>query len=513
MFTSFSFVTLFLPIVLWGVVVFRSWSREACIAWLFLASLAFYGLISPRHLPLLVLSIGVNLAIAHRMSLAPLQARRKWLIVGIVFDLGLLSVFKYLDFAASILSMATGWAIAPYNLALPVGISFYTFTQIAFLVDHYRATSVPRSATEFGLFVSYFPHLVAGPVLYHRQIMPQFASPRFAALDSRDLVIGGLLFVIGLAKKLLIGDSLAPMADSVFTAVRLDAVLTFWEAWIGLIAYALHLYFDFSGYSDMAIGLSCMLGVTIPPNFNSPYRATSLIEFWRRWHISLSMFLRDYLYVPLGGNRGGKGRRYVNVLTTMLLGGLWHGAGWGFVIWGLIHGVAIVANQAYREWRGALPARSTMRRLLFVSVGWAATQFVVIQAWAFFRADSVAAAWRLLTVSWGFEGIGLPASYAVAVAKWNALLGYLLFNADGGFLTGSISTQFSERYMLAVGCAIVLLLPNSQTLVAFFNDRVCGSQTRAARVILYAVAVATGLVLGTCMLLFQRNSPFIYGNF
>lgn len=514
MFTSLGFIIVFLPVVFYGLALTRRHSRDAAVAWLFLASLTFYGLTSPRHLPLLIASIMINFFISRRISSSDqTRNRRAWLVVGLTFNLGLLAVFKYAGFLVSAVATAAGQNFEPWPIVLPVGISFYTFTQVAFLVDHYRSASASQTLPQLGLFVAYFPHLVAGPVIYHRQIIPQFAAPRFAAFEDRDLIAGALLFVLGLAKKLLIADSLAPISDGVFTTVRLDAVLTIWEAWIGLIAYSLQLYFDFSGYSDMAIGFSLMMGVTIPANFNSPYRATSLIDFWRRWHISLSAFLRSYLYIPLGGNRTGATRRYVNVLITMVLGGLWHGAGWGFLVWGAIHGVAIVSNQAYRDWRGPVTNESLPVRLLKNCTGWLATMLVVVQAWAFFRADSITAAWRLLTTAWGIDGIGLPHQFSGGVARWNATIGFNLFNADGGFLSGTISTLFSERHLLMASIVIVVFLPNSQTCVHWILTRVWPSRAVSARLAIAGIAVVAGLILGICMLAFQRNSPFIYGNF
>ena len=237
---------------------------------------------------------------------------------------------------------------------LPLGISFYTFTQIAYLADVYANKAQEYAPANYALFVTWFPHLIAGPIMHHREMMPQFATAFRAKIDPRLVLIGLSIFSVGLAKKVLLADQAAPFADAVFDRGAL-LPLTFAEAWVGALAYTMQIYFDFSGYSDMAIGLSLMFGVRLPVNFNSPYKSKSIIEFWRRWHMTLSRFLRDYVYIPLGGNRRGPVRRYANLMATMLIGGLWHGAGWTFVIWGALHGLYLMANHAWNAAGGRLP--------------------------------------------------------------------------------------------------------------------------------------------------------------
>lgn len=326
LFNSFLFLMVFLPAVLGGFYIFSRINRRLAVLWLGISSLVFYALGSPpEHVLVLLGSIAANWlfgrAIIHQRSF-----KKLWLTLGVIFNLGLLGWFKYSLFLAGILGTEE-WP----SIALPLGISFYTFTQIAFLVDEYRSPR-PYSMTDYFLFVTYFPHLIAGPILNHAQTIPQFEDPRRLRVSAQDVAAGLSIFAIGLCKKCILADHFAIYADQVFSTATSVPSLFMIEAWFGAIAYTLQIYFDFSAYSDMAVGISLLFGIRLPQNFNSPYQATSIIDFWRRWHISLSSFLRDYLYIPLGGNRKGPARRYINLLLTMLLGGLWHGAGWTFLV-------------------------------------------------------------------------------------------------------------------------------------------------------------------------------------
>lgn len=258
---------------------------------------------------------------------------RHWLIVGITLNLALLGYYKYTDFFIENANMLFHTNYALHHLVLPLGISFFTFTQIAYLVETYHGKVFQHHFLSYILFVTYFPHLLAGPIIHYENMMPQFLDRSLQKVNYDNIVRGLFLFSIGLCKKVLIADSLAEWANAGFAATH-TTTLTMLEAWITSLSYTFQLYFDFSGYTDMALGVSLMLNIKLPINFNSPYKASSIIDFWRRWHITLSHFLRDYLYIPLGGNRKGMVRKMGNILTTMLLGGLWHGAGWTFVLWG-----------------------------------------------------------------------------------------------------------------------------------------------------------------------------------
>ena len=374
LFNSFAFLFAYLPIVLAGYFLLdrlaptagtsANWRRLAPAAWLAGASLFFYAWWDVRYLPLLLASICVNYGAGRLIGASAGAARKRVLVAALALNLGLLAYYKYANFFidsvnAIAVTAGAGAVSLPWHgldIILPIGISFFTFTQIAFLVDCYRGEVREYRFIHYVLFVSYFPHLIAGPVLHHRDMMPQFADPANAHPRAANFAIGLSIFTIGLAKKVLIADNLSPLAIPVFAA---GAEPTLIEAWIGVLAYTFQLYFDFSGYSDMAIGLSRLFGVKLPLNFNSPYKAANIADFWRRWHMTLSRFLRDYLYIPLGGSRRGEAMRYRNLMLTMLLGGLWHGAGWTFVIWGGLHGLYLVLQQAWQRVFGAAPAAKT----------------------------------------------------------------------------------------------------------------------------------------------------------
>src|ERR1051326_6894256 len=376
LFNSAVFVFLFLPIVWVGYLLALRlpWAR-AGIAFIGLASIFFAGWWKPAFLPLLGASIVFNYGMGR--LLAKRHAHKAWLVLAIAANLGVLAYFKYANLISSSIGALTGFATPVFDVLLPIGISFYTFTQIAYLVDTFEARRAEKSFAAYVLFVTFFPHLIAGPVLHHSEMMPQFLREQ-RRVPPKLMLEGLLLFACGLAKKVLIADSVAPVVHRAFLLAETHT-LGFFDSWYGALAYTVQIYFDFSGYSDMAIGLGLLFGIRLPLNFNSPYRAASIVDFWRRWHMTLSRFLRDYLYIPLGGNRQGPTRRQVNLMLTMLLGGLWHGAAWTFVVWGGLHGLYLQVNHAWRALRfPALPG----------VVSWALTFIAVVVAWVVFRADS-----------------------------------------------------------------------------------------------------------------------------
>jgi alginate O-acetyltransferase complex protein AlgI len=410
LFPTGQFLLLFLPVAL-GVffICARLLGRQAAALWLTLASLFFYGYWRPLHVPLLVVSVAGNYW-AGGLILAARQrgdaARSRQLLMGAVaLNLLVLALFKYGNFFIGTAGSIIGTHLPMLAIALPLGISFFTFTQIAYLADVQAGKAVERSPLRYALFVTYFPHLVAGPVLHHSQMMPQFGDPEIYTPRLRNLASGMAFLVAGLAKKVLIADSLAPLANVVFAAAG-SASVSADEAWRGVLAYTLQIYFDFSGYSDMAVGLSLLFNVRLPFNFNSPYQARNIIDFWRRWHMSLSAFLRDYLYIALGGNRYGSTRRYANLLITMLLGGLWHGASWTFVVWGGLHGLYLAINHAWRWCVGRLrlPAPGALLQAAASMAGSILTLIAVVGAWVFFRATDFGSAWRLLRAMAGLTG-------------------------------------------------------------------------------------------------------------
>jgi D-alanyl-lipoteichoic acid acyltransferase DltB (MBOAT superfamily) len=379
---------------------------------LLVASLIFYGFWQPSNLILLSASIlfnyGIGILVSDDRRRTPM-CRRLILIAGLGVNLTVLAYYKYAIFLVGVASDVSGYAFYASPIMLPLGISFFTFTQIAFLVDSYRGEVKEYNFIHYALFVTYFPHLIAGPILHHREIMPQFAKQPMRMLSTQNIAIGLTIFVIGLFKKVVFADSLVQYVDPVFADHNPSLI----EAWAGALGYTLQIYFDFSGYSDMAIGLSRIFGIVLPLNFASPYKARSIIEFWRRWHMTLSRFLRDYLYFALGGNRRGIWRRYQNLMITMLLGGLWHGASWTFVAWGGLHGLYLVVNHLWRDlwdWRrDVLQTRSGgfwKRPLTFLCI---------VIAWVFFRANTFSDAWSILSGMAGLNGLAVPDTLNITV--------------------------------------------------------------------------------------------------
>lgn len=392
LFNTYLFFLGFLPLTLAGYFLLSKYSVRLSIVFLFIASTVFYGYWYIHYLPLLLGSICVNYLIGQwisaRKSTNQGNRARFALITGLAFNLGLLAFFKYVDFFGKTIASLFGVEFSPMGVVLPIGISFFTFTQIAYLVDCFKSEVSEYKPENYGLFVTYFPHLIAGPILHHKEMMPQFDRLDSHIFFNGRLVVGMLIFLIGLFKKVVLADGVARFVSPVFDVSF--ASLTMLEAWCGALAYTFQLYFDFSAYSDMAYGLSYMFGIVLPINFNSPYKAVSIIDFWRRWHITLSNFLRDYLYIPLGGNRHGSIRRHLNLMITMLLGGLWHGANWTFVVWGGLHGFYLACNHVVRRYLGE--KQSWARSLL----GWVLTFIAVVVAWVFFRSNSMDVALDIL---------------------------------------------------------------------------------------------------------------------
>ena len=399
LFNSPIFLVVFLPITLGGFYLFGWWrGRHAALIFLLLACLVFYAYSSLFNFGLFVFSVVTNFLIGY--VIAHVRARsRLWLIGGIVLNLALIGSFKYSGLVVSGVNDIFGAAFVVPVIALPVGISFYTFEQISYLIETRQRQASEPSLTRYALFASFFPHLIAGPIIRPHQLLPQFSAPAFTQFSWRNFAIGTTFLLLGLIKKTIIADKMATHASPVFAAAASGGTPDFVMAWSAALAYTFQIYFDFSGYSDMAIGLSLMFGIVLPFNFNSPYKATSIIDFWHRWHMTLSLFLRDYVYIPLGGNRYGPLRRYVNVMLTMLIGGLWHGASWTFVAWGGLHGIFLLINHAWRNLRGEREGSALGEWIARVT-----TFLLVVVAWVFFRAESFEAARRLLDGMRGLHG-------------------------------------------------------------------------------------------------------------
>ena len=406
LFNSYDFIFIFLPLTFIGTFVIGRFSHYLAAMWLACASLVFYGIWNYHFLALLIGSMIFNYSAGcwlGRMRALKRSFAKSIFITLIVSNIGVLIFYKYTNFLVSLSNQLSGSNIPALDIVLPLGISFFTFTQIAYLVDVYQGHSREESLVNYLLFVTYFPHLIAGPILHHKQMMPQFAHAETYKIKAEHIAVGLTIFVLGLAKKVLIADPLSIYANDMFNAVRDGQVIMLVEAWVGVLAYALQLYFDFSGYSDMAIGISLMFNIRLPLNFDSPYKSTSIIEFWRRWHISLSIFLRDYIYIPLGGNRSGSLHKNINVMTTMLIGGLWHGAGLNFLLWGALHGMYLIINHS---WRAIKPRFNLQKESNFLNIIYGLITFVaVLIGWVFFRADSLSSAQAVLLAMVGENGL------------------------------------------------------------------------------------------------------------
>lgn len=485
-------------------------------AWLVAASLFFYGWWKWSYLALLLGSIAVNFLLARAIAERRAQARqtRYLLTAGVTANLGLIAVYKYAGFFTESLNWVTAWGLPVPQILLPLAISFFTFQQIAFLVDAARGEAETKSALDYLLFVTFFPQLIAGPIVHHKEMLPQFGSIATKKI-SRNLTIGLTIFIFGLFKKVGIADEIAPYADLVFNAAATGQAPTFFEAWVGAFAYTFQIYFDFSGYSDMAIGLGWMFGIRLPLNFYSPYKATSIIDFWRRWHITLSRFLRDYLYIPLGGNRFGTSRRFTNLFLTMLLGGLWHGAGWTFVIWGALHGAYLILNHGWRK-LGSMRPRAQGSSISATVGSWLVTFLAVVVAWIFFRATDLETALTMLRGVAGLNGVAVSANIA----------GALPFNVEalGISVTDTLSLLDSSRpvWLIAVLFIVAATAPNTMELMRRYRPALDPSRVVAARpkwsarlewrptrlwaVILVCVALY-------CLLNLSRLSPFLYFQF
>ena len=382
LFNSYEFIFVFLPITIGvffalGKLQQKSWA----VGWLVMVSLFFYGWWDYRYVPLLCCSIVVNYLVGRKLEK---YREKSWLILGIIFNVLLLGYYKYTDFFLTTCNEICGEEVfSMLHIVLPLGISFFTFTQTAYLVDAYRGEARNFSFLTYCEFVTIFPHLIAGPIINHKTMIPQFVAEETFKINNRNLALGITIFAMGLAKKVLIADRIAPWVNEIFNHAD---KLSFLQAWLGAIGYTFQLYFDFSGYSEMAIGLGLMINLRLPLNFNSPYQARNIIDFWRRWHMTLGEWVKNYLYIPMGGNRCGELKKMRNLFASMLIIGIWHGAGWNFVLWGALHGVYLMINHGWRKLNLKIP----------VFISWGGTVLCVVVAWVLFRANSVGNAWQVL---------------------------------------------------------------------------------------------------------------------
>ena len=495
LFNSYEFIFVFLPItlILFYLIGSRGHPRAAML-WLVVASLFFYGWWNYKYLILIIGSMlfnyAVGLAIGNRSS----KSNKKLLLVcGVVANLGLISYFKYANFFIDSINVAIETSFHLKTIILPLAISFFTFQQIAYIVDTYKEETKEYNLLHYSLFVTFFPQLIAGPIVHHKEMMPQFKNSSIYIFNSKYFSIGFTLFLLGLFKKVVLADTAGLYATPIFELAENGGVLPFYTAWGGALSYTFQLYFDFSGYSDMAIGLALLFGIRLPINFNSPYKSVSIIQFWRCWHITLSRFLRDYLYIPLGGNKKGKGRKYVNIFITMLLGGLWHGAGWTFVAWGALHGVYLLINHLWRASKQRFGLDLSKTNKISIVFSTLLTFLAVVVAWVFFRAESFAGSMTMLISMLNFSEI-TNITYDDISKKQLIFLSGLIF--------------------------IVFFLPNTQAFILNADNNIKYKNVILTKIntwlswkpsIIWALIV--GLMFTFILFMLERKSEFLYFQF
>ncbi len=528
LFNSYIFIFAFLPSVLALYYLLRRLPNPAwAIGLLIVASLFYYAWWRPVYVLLLLFSISVNYGLGRVLIDGALSRplARAVLIAGLAFNLCILGFFKYAGFVVSNVDAILGapWPIP--NILLPIGISFITFQKIAFLVDAYNGQVRNFTLLNYALFVTFFPQLIAGPITHHSEIMPQLASAQRRGVAD-DLAVGLSIFIVGLFKKVMVADGLAVYADAGYATVKAGHPLDMASAWIAVLSYSFQLYYDFSAYSDMAVGLARMFGIKLPVNFFSPYKSASIIEFWRRWHMTLSRFLRDYLYTPLGGNRRGPARRYFNLMITMVLGGLWHGANWTFMAWGGVHGLMLVLNHVW----GALPIsrNPVMKSRAAHAVAVGMTFIAVSLAWVLFRAETFAQAAAMF--GYLFPGPSDPAGLQSLGRFWDAQFhGSSFINWIDWFkprelwppvlLADFLSTGLHPVGLLLVVVAVATFtVPNTYEIFRRF-DPALGMPDEfklpapALRSLNWRVAFVLGGVFVISVLGLSHVSPFLYFQF
>lgn len=515
LFNSYEFIFLFFPACVAGYFLFaRYLSLEAALGFLVLASLFFYGWWEPAYLLLILFSIVFNFVVGRLIAGRRSLPARGVLVLGVTVNLLLLGYFKYANFFVDNVNAVLGTHWHLETVILPLAISFFTFQQISYLVDAYRGETSEYNFLHYSLFVCFFPQLIAGPIVHHKEILPQFMRRESMSPRLSNFAVGISIFAIGLFKKTVIADSLSVYVGPVYDQ---GAEVDFFRAWGATLAYTFQLYFDFSGYSDMAVGAARVFGVRLPVNFFSPYKAGNIIEFWRRWHITLSRFLRDYLYIGLGGNRKGASRRYINLFLTMLLGGLWHGAGWPFVIWGGLHGSYLIVNHGWRHLLSRLGAR-WQQHLAYRASSWLLTFLAVVFAWVYFRAPTLEQGHQIALAMLGASGFELPAGIVARLGtggEWITALGIEATHGGGARMVANY------LWVAAAGLA-ALSLPNVPQIFhryepvqyeragAFAGQREAGLLSWDMR-LRWSVAVAVAGLAGVLTL--QQVSEFLYFQF
>jgi len=521
LFNSYPFIFIFLPVVL--ILFFYLKSRQLSIYWLVITSFFFYAWWNFLYLPLLFVSIVFNYSAGQFLRYLGQQNlliyQKIVLYCGVSINLFLLGYFKYFNFFVHNINVFFNSGFKIPSIILPLAISFFTFQQIAFLVDSCKPEFYACNCNfiYYCLFVSFFPQLIAGPIIRHTETIPQYKNKTFNYFSYSNISIGMTIFLIGLFKKVVLADGIAPYSTSVFDAACRGETIYFILAWCGSLSYTFQLYFDFSGYSDMAIGLARIFNVALPVNFYSPYRCTNIIDFWKQWHITLSLFLRDYLYIPLGGNRKGYAIKYFNLMITMLLGGFWHGAGWKFIIWGGIHGFYLCINHLWRD-SGINQCKYILKHsCLYTCFCFVLTFCSINAAWIFFRSDTLAAANEIMRGVIGLNGLNLHPEFFQNDLTYNRLIQliFLLFQPD------LLSDCISMMAWLMILSFITWGGPNTYEILKdykpalhiskFLNKRYSYIPFRWRPSIMWAFMMAS--IFTISLLFLSSASEFLYFNF
>jgi len=524
LFNSFAFIFVFLPICLTVYLLLGTHGfLRGAMVWLFATSLFFYGWWNPSYLWLILASILFNYTIGTVVLGGAVKHKRLFLILGITGNLCGLGYYKYSNFFIENINSLSEFDFTLHNVILPLGISFFTFQQIAYLVDSSRRKTRDYNFLHYCLFVTFFPQLIAGPIVHHREMMSQFTRPETYRLRLENLSVGSTIFFIGLFKKVVLADSAAVYSTSVFSAAEDGAVLTLVEAWGGALSYTFQLYFDFSGYSDMAVGGAYLFGIRLPINFFEPYKSRNIREFWRRWHVTLSRFLKEHVYFPLGGNKKGAIRQNVNLMSTMVLGGLWHGAGWTFVIWGALHGLYLIVGNIWRRFNAPLLRIPLLRRpsILFLAhcFSWGLTFICIVIAWVFFRANTFDGAVAVIIGMFGGNGFYVPSAYAGLLGAFEPVIAAL----GGGFAAPNsiYLDQFfglKQVALLSVFLLIVLAFPTTTRILGAYKPVIDPLQCHAWPTRLkWRPNVVWGLVIAgmaiTALVMAESPSEFLYFQF
>jgi len=509
LFNSYEFLFAFLPLVVLGLRLVNSINKNFTVQFLAFFSLIFYSWDSLEALPILIISITINyLIVSYLIKINRNDNLREFLFYfGIFFNIFLICIYKYNNLIIDFINLISSFInISKYNhvsIFLPTGISFYTFTQIALLIDSYKKEVERKNFGEYLLFVTFFPHLIAGPLLFHKKIFFQFKSISVNSLKSKYIALGIIVFTIGLVKKVLLADNISFYVDSIYKTVENGTLPMIFIAWIAMIGYTLQLYFDFSGYSDMAIGLALICGIKIPENFNSPYKSKSIIEFWQKWHISLSNFLRDYLYIPLGGNRKGEFKKYKYIFITMTLGGLWHGANYTFIIWGMLHSLLIIFNHLIRK--------NSLFDINFNLVKCLSTFLLINITWIFFRSPDLDIALKLLNGILGFNGISVPEF----IYQHNIFQNYFNVVKPLGIWQGvnsgmGLNNTLEIISLITFSLVIVFFMPNTNQITEQIESFIL-SQKNSFKLRLLGICII--IFLWICIMNFSKPSPFLYFRF